>query len=246
MASPFLWPVLVPYALRAPAPVNLFVRHYQKYPADTHKTINQERTSMKSKALKAILAFALITPLLAHAENYVFNFKANPGSDGGGTLSASNDIDFKLLVDTDLTPSLSIQSMNRSEYWANGAFILEMTHQGKTVRLNDAITSAAGPIKLGSYGFIEIYSNIDDFLDIDFHPGSSFVASNALSYDAFVYGQIDAYNNQKQFQDLFAIAATGDTSILANYISPVPEPATFGMWLIGATAIFYRRKHANA
>ena len=23
MASPFLWPVLVPYALRAPAPVNL-------------------------------------------------------------------------------------------------------------------------------------------------------------------------------------------------------------------------------
>jgi hypothetical protein len=27
MASPFLWPVLVPYALRAPAPVNLGVGH---------------------------------------------------------------------------------------------------------------------------------------------------------------------------------------------------------------------------
>jgi len=29
MASPFSWPVLVPYALRAPAPVNLGVRQHQ-------------------------------------------------------------------------------------------------------------------------------------------------------------------------------------------------------------------------
>jgi hypothetical protein len=30
MASPFSWPVLVPYALRAPAPVNLGVSHLQQ------------------------------------------------------------------------------------------------------------------------------------------------------------------------------------------------------------------------
>jgi hypothetical protein len=32
MASPFLWPVLVPYALRAPAPVNLGVRPMRNTP----------------------------------------------------------------------------------------------------------------------------------------------------------------------------------------------------------------------
>lgn len=59
---------------------------------------------MKSKALKAVLALALASPLLAHAEKYAFNFKANPGADGGGSLSADNDIDFKLLVDTSIAP----------------------------------------------------------------------------------------------------------------------------------------------
>lgn len=201
---------------------------------------------MKHKALKTIFAFALISPMLAHSENYAFNFKANPGADSGGTLSISNDIDFNFLFDTTLAPSISISSLNSSEYWKNGGFILEMSHNGKTVRLNDAITSSTGPLQIRSDGFVEIYSNIDDFLDVDFHPGASFVDRNTLSYNAFVYGQIDVYNNQKQFQDLFAIVSTGDTSNLKNYVAPVPEPASVGMWLLGTMAIFHRRKRKNA
>lgn len=201
---------------------------------------------MKLKVHKAIVALALISPLLAHSENYAFNFKANPGADGGGELSISNDIDFNFLVNTKLTPSISISTLNSSDYWKNGGFILEMSHNGKTVRLNDAIISSTGPLLLGNDEFIEIYSNIDDFFDVDFHPGASFVDRNALSYDAFVYGQIDVYNNQKQFQDLFSIATTGDTSLLKNYVSQVPESSAAGMWLLGAMAIFYRRKRKNA
>ena len=184
--------------------------------------------------------------MLAHSENYAFKFKANPGADGGGTLSIDNDIDLNFLVDTALAPSISISALNRSEYWKNGGFILEMSHKGKTVRLNDAITSSTGPLRLENQGLFEIYSNIDDFFDVDFHPNTSFVDRNALPYDAFVYGQIDVYNNQKQFQDLFAIATTGNTSNLKNYVSQVPEPATTGMWLLGAMAILYRRKRTNA
>ncbi|WP_374475762.1 PEP-CTERM sorting domain-containing protein [Zoogloea sp.] len=201
---------------------------------------------MKSKFLKTILAFALISPVLAHSENYAFNFNANPRADGSGALSINNDIAFKLLVSTALIPSISISTLNRSEYWKNGGFILEMSHNGKTVRLNDAIISPAGPLKLGNDGFFEIYSNIDDFFDIDFHPGASFVDNNGLSYDAFVYGQIDVYNNQEQFQDFFAIATTGDTSDLKNYVLQVPEPPTVGMWLLGAMALFYSRKQKKA
>lgn len=201
---------------------------------------------MKSKMLKAILALALVSPALAQAENYTFTFKANPDADGGGTLSAANDIDFKLLVDTTLAPSLSLSNLNKSQYWKNGGFILEMTHNGKTVRLNDAILSTTGPLQLGSGGFVEIHSNIDDFFDIDFHPGASFVEMNSLPYDAFVYGQIDVYNNQKPFQDLFAIATKGNTSLLKNYVSPVPEPSVGVLTFLGAMAVFQRRKRMNA
>lgn len=201
---------------------------------------------MKSKKLKTILALALVSPVLAHAANYTFNFKANPGADGGGSLSASNDIDFKLIVDTTLAPSLSLSNLNKSQYWKNGGFILEMSHNGKTVRLNDAITSSTGPLWLGSGGFVEIYSGIDDFFDIDFHPGASFVETNALAYDAFVYGQIDVYNNQKSFQDLFAIATTGDTSKLNNYVAQVPEPSVGVLAVLGAMAAFLRRKRMKA
>lgn len=169
---------------------------------------------MKSKVLKTILALALISPMLAQAEKYTFNFKANPGADGGGSLSAGNDIDFKLLVDTSIAPSISLSNLNQSQHWKSGGFILEMSHNGKTVRLNDAIVSSTGALQLGSGGFVEIYSDIDDFFDVDFHPGAPFVEANALPYDAFVYGQIDVYNDQKPFQDLFAIATTGDTSKL--------------------------------
>lgn len=197
---------------------------------------------MKSKILKAFLAFVLVSPMLAHSENYAFGFKANAGADGGGALSARNDIDFKFIYNNDLAPSLSISDLNESAYWENGGFILEMSHNGKTVRLNDAIISSTGPLQLGYYGFVEIYSSIDDFFDVDFHPGSSFVDDNSLSYDAFVYGQIDAYNNQKQFQDLFFMASTGDTTNLGNYVSPVPEPTTGALMTLGAMALVYRSK----
>lgn len=191
-------------------------------------------------------SLALASPALAQAENYTFNFKANPGADGGGTLSTSNDIAFKLLVDTQFTPSISLSNLNKSQYWKNGGFILEMTHNGKTVRLNDAILGTSGPLELGSGGFVEIRYDIDDFFDVDFHPGASFVEANELSYDAFVYGQIDVYNNQKPFQDLFAIATTGNTSLLKNYVSQVPEPSVGVLALLGAMAVFQRRKRMSA
>lgn len=200
---------------------------------------------MKSKVLKTILALALVSPMLAQAEKYTFNFKANPGADGGGSLSVDNDIDFKFLVDTSIVPSVSLSNLNQSQHWASGGFILEMTHNGKTVRLNDAIVSSTGSLQLGSGGFVEIYSDIDDFFDVDFHPGAPFVEANELPYDAFVYGQIDVYNDQKPFQDLFAIAATGDTSKLKNYVSQVPEPSVGLLAILGAAGLFHRRKRTN-
>ena len=201
---------------------------------------------MKSKGLNAVLALALITPLLAQAENYTFNFKANPDADGGGSLSADNDIDFKLLVDTSIAPSVSLSNLNKSQLWKSGGFVLEMTHSGKTVRLNDAIVSATGALQLGSGGFVEIRANIDDFFDVDFHPGAPFVEANELSYDAFVYGQIDVYNNQKAFQDLFAIAVMGDTSKLKSYVSQVPEPSVGLLAILGAAGLFHRRERMSA
>lgn len=201
---------------------------------------------MKSIVLKSILALALISPMLAQAEKYTFNFKANPGADGGGSLSADNDIDFKLLVDTSIAPSISLSNLNQSQHWTNGGFILEMSHNGKTVRLNDAIVSSTGSLELGSGGVVEIHADIDDFFDVDFHPGAPFVEANALPYDAFVYGQIDVYNNQKPFQDLFAIATTGDTSKLKNYVSQVPEPSVGLLAILGAAGLFHRRKRMNA
>ena len=201
---------------------------------------------MKSKVLNAILALALISPMLAQAEKYTFNFKANPGADRGGSLSADNDIDFKLLVDTSIAPAISLSNLNQSQHWKNGGFILEMSHNGQTVRLNDAIVSSTGSLQLGSGGFVEIHADIDDFFDVDFHPGAPFVEANALPYDAFVYGQIDVYNNQKPFQDLFAIATTGDTSKLKNYVSQVPEPSVGLLAILGAAGLFHRRKRTNA
>lgn len=201
---------------------------------------------MKSNIIKSIISLALISPIIAHAENYAFNFKANPGADGGGPLFSSNDIEFNFFIDTALIPSISISSLNRSEYWTNGGFVLLMSHDGKTVRLNDAIDTSSTYLRPTGGGFIEIYSDINEFFDVDFHPGNSFVDRNALSYDAFVYGQIDVYNGQKQFQDLFSIVTAGNTALLKDYVSPVPEPATLGMWLLGAMAICHRRKRRDA
>lgn len=183
---------------------------------------------------------------LAQAEKYTFNFKANPGADGGGSHSADNHIDFKLLVDTSFAPSISLSNLNQSQHWKSGGFILEMSHNGKTVRLYDAIVSSTGSLELGSGGFVEIYSDIDDFFDLDFHPGAPFVEANELPYDAFVYGQIDVYNDQKPFQDLFAIATTGDTSKLKNYVSQVPEPSVGLLAVLGAAGLLHRRKRTNA
>lgn len=192
---------------------------------------------MKSRILKSIAALALIAPMATYAENYLFEFKANPGADGNAAPYVGNDINFKLFVNTTLTPSISIENLNKSEYWKNNGFILELSHNGKTVRLNDALISSSGPLDLGPTGFVEIYSNVDDFFDVDFHPDDPLVELNSLPYDAFVYGQIDVYNNQKPFQDLLAIATTGNTSLLSAYaISAVPEPGTMGLTVTGILA----------
>ena len=52
MASPFLWPVLVPSALRAPAPVNLGVRPiYNQCPATLFGTCEKEMENHEQKIM---------------------------------------------------------------------------------------------------------------------------------------------------------------------------------------------------
>ncbi|TBO27367.1 hypothetical protein EYS42_16850 [Aquabacterium lacunae] len=69
MASPFLWPVLVPYALRAPAPVNLGVR--------PHK--------MQSSAHELLLELAALFPSFQEAWDAEAN--CNRNADGSFNLA---------------------------------------------------------------------------------------------------------------------------------------------------------------
>jgi len=185
-----------------------------------------------------------VAPFAAHSAIYQFNFTANEGADGTGAANVANDIHYTFTANTALTNNISLNKLNQSEYWANGSYTLEMSHNGKTIRLNDAITSTTGPLRLGAVdggiedGFIEIYPFMDEFFDIDFHPGAAIIDSNGLSYNAFVYGQIDVYNHQQQFQDLYSIAVNGDTSKLQQYMtSSIPEPSAWYMSLAGAAVL---------
>lgn len=193
-----------------------------------------------------------VAPFAAHSAIYQFNFTANPGADGTVAANVANDINYTFTANTALTNNISLNNLNQSEYWANGGYTLEMSHNGKTIRLNDAITSTTGPLQMGvgAYGigdgFIEIYSPMSEFFDIDFHPGAAIIDSNGLSYNAFVYGQIDVYNHQQQFQDLYSIAVNGDTSKLQQYMtSSIPEPSAWYMGLAGAAVLLAMRSRKS-
>ena len=199
--------------------------------------------------LTILAALSVNTAAQAADPIYQFNFLANPGADGGDyNVDPANDIAMRFTVDTNHLPSLSIETLNESSFWKNGAYRLEMTHAGKTVLFNDSLASTSGPLRLlvtdaygwGAYeeGSIEIYGDIDEFFDIDLHPGSTFVDNNGLSMNAFVYGQIDAYNNQTAFQDLFTAASTGQLAGLTAYqVSSVPEPTGLALTLGGLVAV---------
>lgn len=199
---------------------------------------------MTLRALCALaLSFAFVLP--AFAERYEYRFLANPEADQAVAANPAQDIALTFGFDTAQLPTLDLAVLNRSEHWLSGAIWLTATFQGQTVDLGATLVAQT---RLGltfkgtggdlSGGFIEAYSNIDDFLDIDLHPGAFVVERNGLPYDPFVYGQIDAYNAQADFQDAHRVWALGDHSSLPSHLAPaVPEPATGALWALGLTAL---------
>lgn len=197
--------------------------------------------------LRAVCALALSfgVVLQAFAERYEYHFLANPAADQAAAANPAEDIALTFGFDTDRLPALDLAVLNRSEHWLSGAIWLTATFQGQTVDLGSTLVARPG---LGLEfqgtggdlpgGFMEAYSNIDDFLDIDLHPGAFVVERNGLPYAPFVYGQIDAYNAQADFQDAHRVWALGDHGSLPSHLAPaVPEPATHALWALGLTAL---------
>ncbi|MCP5236686.1 MAG: PEP-CTERM sorting domain-containing protein [Zoogloeaceae bacterium] len=183
----------------------------------------------------ALIALALLSGP-SFGQTYTFAFLANPGADRLAPADKNLDITFTVTLTTKFLPTISIASLNESTYWHNGGITVRMEHDGASSVLNDALVSTSGPLKVDS-GVIEIYPHLNEFFDVDFHSDSSFVNSNRLSFDAFVYGQIDAYNDQIAFRDLFDIASGRDASALARYVTAVPEPGAASMFLAGLAGV---------
>jgi MYXO-CTERM domain-containing protein len=207
--------------------------------------------SLTAWAAGALLALAGT----AHATSYEYHFAANPSADSEYPIDPNLDVQYTFGFNDSL-PSYDLSTLNTASYWTSGAIWLKATFQGQTVNLADALDPTATGLQLPAEplddgspdaypsGFIEAYGSPDEFLDVDLHPWSSFVAKNKLPFDPFVYSQLDIYNDQQDFKDAYAVWAQGDLSSLASHVSSVPEGSSAGYMLLGlgALGLTWRRR----
>lgn len=188
-------------------------------------TIRQITTTLSIAALLSLSHGA------SQAETYQFQFLANPDA-LDATQNKSLDVLHTITLDSSKIAAFNVTTLSKTASWLGGGIDMTMSHNGKTVRLNDGLdpTSAFPSVK-GSYGYSEGLLSLSPgtswFFAMEFAPGNPFIDGNALPYDPFVYGFLFAYQNQQSYIDFGKLWATGDTSILSKYsVSAVPEPST--------------------
>lgn len=200
----------------------------------------------------AALLMAALMSASAQAQVYRFQFLANPDA-----LEADQDTSLDVLhtvtLDASKIPAFNSEVLDQTSTWLNGGITMTMSNEGQTVTLNDALDPGSKhPTVKGAYydeGFISLSARDSFwFYALEFAPDSPFIDSNGLSYDAFVYGFLFPYQNQKAYQDFRQLWTDGDTSVLPAYradpiSTAVPEPASAGMMLLGLAggAAMWRR-----
>lgn len=179
----------------------------------------------------SIAALLTVSHGTTRAETYQFQFLANPDA-LDTTQDKALDVLHTITLDTSKIAAFNFATLNKTASWLNGGIDMTMTHNGKTVRLNDALDpTSTFPTVRGSMshseGFLSLSPGSSWFFAMEFAPGNPFIDRNALPYDPFVYGFLFAYQKQQSYIDFGQLWATGDTKILSKYSLPaVPEPAT--------------------
>lgn len=148
----------------------------------------------------------------AFSKTYEFQFLANPDADSGSAPNGLLDVAYLVRFDSEKFQSYDLQTLSVSSHWIARDITLSMLFNGLSIQLNDALDPATpfvsimkNPISVGGSlyegGLVELYAQKSEFLDIDFHPWSSFILNNNLPFDPFVYGQLDVYDDQTPFSD---------------------------------------------
>lgn len=202
------------------------------------------------KRFRSLVLLLVFSPLIwcnqAFSATYEFSFLANPAADGGSPPDQSIDVTYVVRFDSTKFSTYNLANLNSTSHWISRDITLEMRFNGQSAYLNDALDPAAATLTvqkdpswgpgspLYEGGFIEIYPTKSEFLDIDFHPWSSFVLNNHLPFTPFVYGQLDVYDDQVSFSDFHELWTVGSNASLEQYRVPsVPEPTELSMLMVG-------------
>ncbi len=174
----------------------------------------------------------------ALADTYQFKFLANPDA-----LEAAPDKTLDVLhtvtIDTSKITAFNPYVLNATSSWLNGGIKMTMTHEDKTVSLNEGLDPTSEWVSIPrahhEEGFLSLWPGSIWFFALEFAPDSPFIDGHNLPYDPFVYGFLFAYQDNKAYQDFSSLWLNGDTSVLSSYrVSAVPEPSAVGLALVGA------------
>jgi len=200
----------------------------------------------------AIASSIALMSATASAEIYQFQFSANPDA-LDATQDKALDVLHTVTIDSSKVAQFNSSTLTATESWLNGGIQMTMSHQGKTVRLNDGLDITSTTVSIpGAYypeGFLDLSSTSIWFFALEFAPQSPFIDGNNLPYDPFVYGFLFAYQDSAAYKDFRSLWVEGNTSVLPSYqISAVPEPSATALAAIGLIGCLAaaRRKRASA
>lgn len=213
--------------------------------------VNHVKMPLNLVKLAIVSGFALMSAT-AFAEVYQFQFSANPDA-LDATQDKKLDVLHTITIDSSKISQFNSSTLRATESWLNGGIQMTMSHQGKTVRLNDGLdvssTSVLIPGANYGEGFIDLSSASPWFFALEFAPRNPFIDSNNLPYDPFVYGFLFSYQDNVAYKDFRSLWLQGNTSVLASYQIPaVPEPSTGALAMVGLVLCFAaaRRKRETA
>ena len=201
----------------------------------------------------AALLFAIATPSAIAAE-YRYQFSANPGADSGRMVDPALDVAYDIVIDAGAFASFDLVALMSTSHWVDRDITVTIHGGGASALLNDAFDPASttlrmisSPISPGSGnsfsgGVLELMPQISEFFDLDLHPWSTFVEDNALPFDPFGYGQLDAYDSQQSYRDFHALWVAGNTSMLPDsLVSSVPEPEQYLLYGVAGLLLLVRQ-----